>query len=116
MSFYFHEAGSLLSEDGQQQLLIARWGPYALLADGKPVKIGRIQEWPESPFGEWIVYSKANPPTAEDARDFLSGMEAALLLDNNSLDMETVWTACLAFASAASVHGLYLREVLQLHE
>jgi hypothetical protein len=114
MADYFHEAGCLLKTDGEQVLLIARWGPYALMADGTPVEILRIQEWGEPPFGEWVAFHKLSPPLGEKAVDFLTGMENLLLLQEYTLDMENVWAACLAFASAAALHGSMIKNIFDL--
>lgn len=108
---YFHDAGCLASQDGPR-LLIARWGPYGVLADGTPVEIHRIQEWPDSVFGEWTAFTKADPPPEARAPDFLAGMEAVLLLEPRALDMESVFVACQAFAGAFALHGAFLRGYL----
>jgi hypothetical protein len=109
MSFFFEAAGSVTCpEGGGQLLLIVRWGDYGILADGTPVQILRLQEWPESPYGEWIRFTRQSPPQEDLARDFLIAMEAAMLLDEKSLDMESVWSACQAFANATSVHTAFL--------
>lgn len=114
MSFYFQDAGYLSVDraGASPLLLIARWGPYGVLADGTPVEIHRIQEWPDSIFGEWTAYSKAHPPIEAKARDFLEGIEAALLLESYALNMENVFVACQAFAMAFAVHGAWLRNHL----